>query len=48
VEEPARFVVQEDQSATPVDREHAITHVSHHVAEKHVEIPGCMSGWVGH
>jgi hypothetical protein len=48
VKEPARLVVQQDEAALPVDGQHAIAHVSHHVAEEHVQMPGRLSGWLGH
>ena len=41
VEQPARLVVDDDDGAGAVDGQHAIAHVSHHVAEKHVLLARC-------
>ena len=36
VEQPARFVVDQHDAAFAINGQHAIAHVSHHVAEEHV------------
>jgi hypothetical protein len=48
LEQPSRLVVEEDNAASAVHGQHTVAHISHHVAEKHVELPGRMSRWLGH
>ena len=45
LEQAAGFVVDDDEAAFPVDREHTVAHISHQVAEKHVV---CAHGSLGH
>jgi hypothetical protein len=48
MEEPAGFVVNYDNAALAVDGQQAIPHISHHMAEKHVLLPGSFHGSLCH
>ena len=40
MKEPAGLLVDQDEAAIAIDGQHAIAHISHHVAEKHVVVAG--------